>query len=69
MHIEIDTTGSKMSYVAGDHVAIFPQNGVELVERIGSLLQTDLDTVFSLTNVDGNNEGAGFILKGWSLYS
>ena len=42
-----------MSYVAGDHLAILAQNDSELVSRFGDLLQVDLDTVFSLTNVDG----------------
>ena len=53
MHIEMDITGSRLSYVAGDHVAIFPINDPQCVEKIGELLETDLDTVFSLTNVDG----------------
>lgn len=53
MHIEIDISGSKMSYIAGDHLAILPQNDKELVNKIGELLDTDLDTIFSLTNVDG----------------
>ena len=53
MHIEMDITGSKLSYVAGDHVAIFPSNDPQLVNRIGELLDVDLDTVFTLTNVDG----------------
>ena len=53
MHIEVDITGSKMSYVAGDHLALLPENDVSLVERMGKLLGADLDTVFSLNNVDG----------------
>ena len=53
MHIEMDITGSRLNYVAGDHVAIFPVNDPRLVERIGELLDTDLDMVFSLINVDG----------------
>lgn len=52
MHIELEISGSKLSYVAGDHVAIFPINNPQLVERIGELLQTDLDTIVTLTNVD-----------------
>lgn len=52
MHIEMDISGSKLSYVAGDHVAIFPVNNPRLVERIGELLQTDLDAVITLTNID-----------------
>lgn len=53
MHIELDISGSKLSYIAGDHMAIFPTNDSRMVERIGELLGADLDTVFSLTNVDG----------------
>lgn len=53
MHVEMDITGSKLSYTAGDHVAIFPQNNLQLVKRIGELLETDLDTVITLTNMDG----------------
>jgi len=53
MHVEMDITGSKLSYVTGDHVAIFPVNNSQLVQRIGELLNANLDTVFSLTNVDG----------------
>ena len=53
MHIEIDISDIKMSYVAGDHVAILPANDKDLVNRIGDLLSTDLDTIFSLTNLDG----------------
>jgi NADPH-ferrihemoprotein reductase len=52
MHIELDITGSKLSYVAGDHLAVFPSNELRQVDRIGELLGVDLDTVFSLTNVD-----------------
>lgn len=39
--------------MAGDHVAIYPVNDAESVTRIGELLNTDLDTVVTLTNVDG----------------
>lgn len=53
MHIELDITGSKLSYVAGDHVAIYPINDPAQVEKIGQILDVDLDVVFSLTNVDG----------------
>ena len=56
MHIEMDIGGSKLSYVAGDHVAVFPANEPRLVERLGELLDTPLDTVFTLTNVDGEIE-------------
>jgi len=53
MHIEFDIDGSKMRYDTGDHVAVYPKNSPELVEKIGRLLNADLDTVFSLLNTDG----------------
>ncbi|CAG0909385.1 unnamed protein product, partial [Cyprideis torosa] len=35
-----------------DHVGIFPLNDTELVNRLGELCKTDLDTAFTLTAVD-----------------
>ncbi|CAN0328319.1 NADPH--cytochrome P450 reductase [Lampetra fluviatilis] len=52
MHLELDISGSKMRYEAGDHVAVFPTNDSALVEELARLLGADLDTVFSLNNLD-----------------
>ncbi|XP_006822355.1 NADPH--cytochrome P450 reductase-like [Saccoglossus kowalevskii] len=52
MHLEFDITGSKIRYESGDHVAVYPINDSELVNGIGDILSIDLDTVFSLLNVD-----------------
>lgn len=43
---------SPFSYEAGDHLAIYPQNDTSLVNRIGELLNVNLDTVITLRNVD-----------------
>lgn len=51
-HVEFDISGSRLRYEAGDHVAVYPTNDTELVEKFGELLHVDLDTVFTLTNVD-----------------
>ena len=40
-------------YEAGDHVAVYPVNESEIVEGIGKRLEIDVDTVFTLTNLDG----------------
>lgn len=53
MHIEFNIEDSKLRYDTGDHVAVYPKNSSELVEKIGKLLNADLDTVFSLLNTDG----------------
>ncbi len=42
----------RIRYDAGDHVAIYPINDTALVERIGELLGIDLDTVFTMKNLD-----------------
>ena len=42
-------------YEAGDHVAVYPTNDPELVEKLGQMLQVDLDTVISLNNNDGES--------------
>lgn len=52
MHVELDISGSKLSYVAGDHVAIFPVNDPQLVQRIGDLLRVDLDAIITLSSID-----------------
>jgi NADPH-ferrihemoprotein reductase len=52
LHIELDITGSRLRYEAGDHVAVYPENDAQIVNRIGELLNVDLDTVFSLINVE-----------------
>ncbi|XP_072943353.1 NADPH--cytochrome P450 reductase isoform X2 [Epargyreus clarus] len=52
LHVELDISGSKMRYEAGDHVAVYPINDNQLVERLGNLTGADLDEVFSLINTD-----------------
>lgn len=42
-------------YEAGDHVAVYPSNDDAIVNRIGELLNVDLDEIVSLVNVDGKN--------------
>jgi NADPH-ferrihemoprotein reductase len=53
MHIEFNIEGSKMRYEAGDHLAVYPVNNSDLVNKIGEKCNVDLDTVFTLTNTDG----------------
>nr|QGY64106.1 cytochrome P450 reductase isoform X1 [Sitophilus zeamais] len=52
MHIEFDIEDSKMRYDSGDHLAVYPINNSELVEKIGKLCEKNLDTIFSLINTD-----------------
>jgi len=49
-------------YEAGDHVAVYPVNDVDSVNAIGKRLNLDLDTVITLTNVDGNSSALKFFL-------
>jgi NADPH-ferrihemoprotein reductase len=53
MHIEFELTGSKIRYEAGDHLAVYPVNDPDIVEKLGNILEVDLGVTFSLTNVDG----------------
>nr|CAG4651637.1 EOG090X027R [Triops cancriformis] len=55
MHIEFDITGSKLRYDAGDHIAVYPVNDTDLVNKFGVLLNVDLDSVFSLVNIDDDS--------------
>ena len=52
IHIELDISGSGIRYEAGDHVAVYPTNDIDLVSSIGKVLNVDLDIVITLENVD-----------------
>nr|AWA45974.1 NADPH-cytochrome P450 reductase [Pieris rapae] len=52
LHVELDISDSKMRYEAGDHVAVYPTNDINLVNRLGELTGANLDDVFSLVNTD-----------------
>ena len=45
-------SGSRIRYDAGDHVAVYPKNNEDLVNKLGSLLNIDMDQVFTLINLD-----------------
>jgi len=53
MHVEVDIKDSKMRYDSGDHIAVYPVNDSSLVQRLGTALGVDLETIFSLVNLDG----------------
>lgn len=69
LHIELDISNSRLRYEAGDHVAVYPSNESEIVNRIGELLQVDLDSVFSLINIEGNELLYFLILNIYSLFN
>jgi NADPH-ferrihemoprotein reductase len=54
VHVEFDIKGSNMSYEAGDHLAVFPENDQEIVEAYAKRLgvEKELETVFSLVSKD-----------------
>lgn len=69
MHIEFDIEDSKMRYEAGDHLAVYPVNNVELVKKIGEQCGANLDTVFTLTNTDGELLTYSFVSLYLSIYT
>jgi len=52
MHIELDVEGSRIRYDAGDHVAIYPTNDTQIVDRLIELMNIDGDTIFTMNNLD-----------------
>lgn len=52
MHVELSIADSRIRYDSGDHVAIYPTNNTDLVNRIGQLLDLDMDTVFTMRTLD-----------------
>ncbi|KAL6728710.1 hypothetical protein Aduo_010453 [Ancylostoma duodenale] len=51
-HIEFAVEGSRIRYEAGDHLAVFPTNDLELVNAMISMLDFDPDQAFRLINID-----------------
>ncbi|KAG0308475.1 NADPH-cytochrome P450 reductase [Dissophora globulifera] len=54
LHMEVDISGSGITYQAGDHIAIWPVNAEQEVEKLAKVLGlTDkLDTVLTVSNTD-----------------
>ncbi|KAJ3359958.1 hypothetical protein GGF32_008861 [Allomyces javanicus] len=54
VHVELDLTGSKLTYQPGDHLAIWPQNQAVEVDLLAKALgiADRLDQIFSLTATD-----------------
>eukprot|EP00842_Homolaphlyctis_polyrhiza_P002148 jgi/Hompol1/2934/HPOL_003059-RA len=59
-HIELDLTGSGLTYQTGDHVGVYAENSPVEVERLAAALNiTDLDRVIDLVaNPDSHTPGA-----------
>ncbi|KAG0349055.1 NADPH-cytochrome P450 reductase [Podila humilis] len=54
LHMEVDVTGSGISYQAGDHVAVWPVNAEQEVAKLAAVLNLTekLDTVLTVSNTD-----------------
>lgn len=51
-HIEFEISSDKVNYETGDHLGIMPSNDVKTVEKIGRLLNTNLDQVIELVDFE-----------------
>jgi NADPH-ferrihemoprotein reductase len=56
IHVELDIRGSAITYEAGDHVGVLPENGPDVVERAAQLLGVPLDYAFSLSKPHGESD-------------
>ena len=45
LHMELDISGAKLKYQAGDHMALYVQNESQLVERLAKRLDVNLEQV------------------------
>ena len=57
LHVELDTTSSGVTYEAGDHVALFAQNGPAVVKEVGERLGVPLETLITLRVPEGSTQG------------
>jgi len=51
-HCEVDISNARIRYEAGDHIAIYPENNVTIVNKLGNRLGVDLDKAISLNCTD-----------------
>jgi sulfite reductase alpha subunit-like flavoprotein len=56
IHVELDVRGSSITYEAGDHIGVLPENGPEVVARAAQLLGRPLDYAFSLAKPFGESD-------------
>lgn len=54
VHVELDISGSKAAYEAGDHVAVFAENSVPVVEAAARVLGLPTSHCFRLRLPPGN---------------
>jgi NADPH-ferrihemoprotein reductase len=54
LHVELDISMSGVSYEIGDHVALLPDNGPEIVEEAAKALGLPLESIFTLEVPSGN---------------
>lgn len=52
VHVEVDISGCKATYEAGDHIGVYPQNNQDVVKKAASLLGKPLDTCFIMSKDD-----------------
>ena len=54
LHMEVDISGSNLSYTTGDHIAVWPNNAGKEVDRFINVLNMDSkrDTVISVKGMD-----------------
>ncbi|KAF9437283.1 NADPH-cytochrome P450 reductase [Entomortierella beljakovae] len=54
LHMEVDISGSGISYQTGDHIAIWPINAEQEIEKLAQILGLNdkLDNVISVSNTD-----------------
>ena len=52
VHVEVDISGCKATYEAGDHIGVYPENSQDVVEKAAALLGKSLDTCFTMSKDD-----------------
>jgi NADPH-ferrihemoprotein reductase len=54
-HIEIEV-GSAIRYETGDHVGLYAENDISLVNQVAQKFDVDLDSIFSMLPIENKDK-------------
>lgn len=64
VHVEVDISGCKARYEAGDHIGVYPENSMDVVKKAAALLGKPLDSCFTMAKDEAFEDLADVPVQG-----